>query len=226
MNNKKIFFIFGAVALIIVIIAVLMRDDDADESTDVDVNVERENDVDDDDRPVDPMNGDEQEPRDTTPDDDAEPVDTTKVKDTAAKPSTAGSAAARRIVEESVPSGYISSAAMNGDAFQVVLNSKSPDPATVKYFREGDRLDRLFGIDVPHWFTKLPEANRIKLDVNMPGGAIVFNVTRKQAEDYFGMKLNSALANPDRWRDEFLDEHDNPHSRIRFVNMYVKAPQD
>jgi hypothetical protein len=229
MNNKKIFFIFGAVAIIIVIIAVLMRDDDADDRTDVDVNVERENrenngddgDDDDDDQPVDPMNGGTSKPGDTIP---AEPKPADTAKPGAAKPDPAGSASVRRIVEESVPSGLISAAAMNGDAVQVVLNPKSADPAMASYFKEGDRLDRLYAIDLPHWFTKLPAANRIVVDLKMPDGTFTFNVTRKQTEEFFGMKLNSDMANPDRWRDEFLDRHDNPQTMLRFVNKYIKAP--
>lgn len=128
-----------------------------------------------------------------------------------------------RIVNSSVSSAVLRSADIDDDFLTVEIEHYDSTPEFGAYLTTDEKISKIFALEVPRWFCKMPDVDSMNVRIAMPDETYTLDVDRSDLELFFDMTFDPELpVDNSRWRSEFRDPYDNPQTRTRFMNEFVE----
>lgn len=123
-------------------------------------------------------------------------------------------------VETAFSPSVIASVKETGTNGEVTLKAPERMP---DYFDSGDKAYKVFAIDSARIFVAAAGLERLTLRLPRAGQMYAMDISRADAEKYYGVNFSEMSGNRDAWRNDFAAKYDNKVSRSAFVEKFVVA---
>lgn len=128
-----------------------------------------------------------------------------------------------QIVNASVSSAVLRSVDFDDGFLTVEIEHNDSTPEFASYLATRDKIEKIFALEVPRWFYKMPHVDSIEVVIEMPEKTYRLDVDRSDLELFFDLTFDAELPRDKaRWDTEFLKPYDNAETRARFMSEFVE----